>query len=248
MHADRRGALVAVLVAGILAVVGSSALGQDEAGRPRPDVSDGRTIFQRDCATCHGPDGSGTANGPSIRDDGGAGVHFYVSTGRMPLAEPEDPIHRRTPRYTREEIDALVAYAEVLLPGPAAVEVETDPLLLAKGGTQWRLNCAACHQFAGVGGALMGDQHAPNIAHATPEEVVEALRIGPGTMPQWRPAEITEEEAQAIATYVELVLQETADPGGLALGHFGPTAEGAVAWILGIGLLLTIARWIGEQT
>lgn len=248
MHADRRGALAALLAAALVALLTSAALGQDEAGQPRPDVSDGRTIFQRDCATCHGPDGAGTENGPSIRDDGGAGVHFFVSTGRMPLSEPDDPVRRRDPRYTREEIDALVGYADELLPGPEAVEVETDALLLAKGGAQWRLNCAACHQFAGVGGALMGDEHAPNMERSTPAEIVEAIRIGPGTMPQWRPAEITEEEARAIATYVQLELQQPTDPGGLALGHFGPAAEGAVAWILGIGALLTIARWIGEKT
>lgn len=248
MHADRRGAVLAVAVAAVLAVLASAALGQDEVGRPRPDVSDGRTIFQRDCATCHGPDGAGTVNGPSIQDDGGAGVHYFVATGRMPLTEPDDPVRRRPPRYTPEEIDALVAYSEELLDGPPAVEVETDELLLPRGGAQFRLNCAACHQFAGVGGALTGGQHAPNLARSTPAEVVEAIRVGPGTMPRWEPAEISEEDATAIATYITLELQQPTDPGGLALGHFGPSAEGAVAWIVGIGALLTIARWIGKRT
>lgn len=237
-----------LLLAAALASLGSAALGQDEAGQPRPDVSDGRTIFQRDCATCHGPDGAGTVNGPSIQDDGGAGVHYYVSTGRMPLSAPEEPVRRQEPRYTAEEIDALVSHAESLLEGPSAAEVEPDALLLARGGSQFRLNCAACHQFAGVGGALVGDQHAPNLAESTPAQIVEAIRIGPGTMPRWDPAEISEEEATAIASYVVLELQKPTDPGGFALGHFGPAAEGAVAWILGLGALLAISRWIGKQT
>lgn len=248
MHPRRSGPAAAVLAAAAIGIAGSAALAQDEAGQPRPEISDGRTIFQRDCATCHGPDGRGTTQGPTLHNDGAAGVHFYVATGRMPLSEPDEKVIRREPRYTPDEIAALVAYAGELLGGPPAVEVTPDELLLARGAAQFRLNCAACHQFMGVGGALVGDRHAPNLTASTASEVVESIRIGPGTMPQWRPAEISDEEARAIATYVALEIQQPTDAGGLALGHFGPSAEGAVAWIIGVGALLSIARWIGGRT
>ena len=34
--------------------------------------------------------------------------------------------------------------------------------------------------------------------------------------------------------------------GATDLGRVGPVAEGAVAWIVGLGLLMFLARWIGR--
>ena len=40
----------------------------------------------------------------------------------------------------------------------------------------------------------------------------------------------------------------SADPGGIAAGHIGPVSEGAVGWLIGLGLLLGVSRWIGTRT
>src|SRR3712207_3999421 len=70
----------------------------------------GRQLYENACVTCHGIDGSGTELGPSLEGVGTASVDFYLSSGRMPLANPGDQPQRRPPLYSEEEIAAFVAY------------------------------------------------------------------------------------------------------------------------------------------
>jgi len=42
-------------------------------------------------------------------------------------------------------------------------------------------------------------------------------------------------------------LQDSPDPGGLALGSFGPVTEGVFIWTAGLGALLAAAVWIGAK-
>src|SRR5256885_7093682 len=51
--------------------------------RPAPS---GQMLYLRDCAVCHGASATGTALGPTLAGVGHAGIEYYVSTGRMPLA------------------------------------------------------------------------------------------------------------------------------------------------------------------
>lgn len=250
MLSGRVLALMVVVVAALWAAGPAAAgEGQDEPLLPRPEATDGEQRFQRDCAVCHGPEGRGSPRGPSLQGTGTAGVHFYVSTGRMPIADPGVEIRRRQPVYSPEEIEELLEYTGTILGGPdAAGEVEVSPVLLARGGTAFRLNCASCHQFMGTGGVLIGEPSAPSLTVSTAAQVVEAIRVGPGTMPKYSEEEITEEDARAIASYVALEIQEPSDDGGLSLGHFGPVTEGAVAWGAGMLALLAAARWIGRRT
>jgi len=37
------------------------------------------------------------------------------------------------------------------------------------------------------------------------------------------------------------------DRGGQPLWYLGPVAEGAIAIVLGLGLLLLVSRWIGSR-
>jgi ubiquinol-cytochrome c reductase cytochrome c subunit len=78
-------------------------------------------------------------------------------------------------------------------------------------------------------------------------EIAEAMRVGPGTMPVFGETAFTDEEVDAIVRYV-VYLQEPEDRGGLAIGRVGPVAEGAVGWIVGLGAMLLLARWIGTKT
>ncbi|MDP8960738.1 MAG: cytochrome c, partial [Actinomycetota bacterium] len=141
----------------------------------------------------------------------------------------------------------LVDYIGTFISGPPVPEVEVDPELMAEGGQLYRLNCAACHQFVGVGGPLIGSDEAPTLHHASPTEVVETIRVGPGTMPEFSEEQLSEEEAQAIASFVALVIQAPRDEGGSAIGHYGPFAEGFVAW-MSMGALLLAALWMGRRT
>src|SRR5205814_5129624 len=48
----------------------------------------GAALFLHSCASCHGPQGAGTLNGPDIRSAGAALADFVLRTGRMPLPAP----------------------------------------------------------------------------------------------------------------------------------------------------------------
>lgn len=79
------------------------------------DVAEGKRLFDQTCASCHGLDGSGTANGPDLREVGGAAINFQVSTGRMPSMDPDVQMPRKDPVMSPAQIDDLVAYYEAFL-------------------------------------------------------------------------------------------------------------------------------------
>ena len=80
---------------------------------------------------------------------------------------------------------------------------------------------------------------------STPTQVVEAIRLGPGTMPVFAPAAISDEQLDDVARYVEY-LQHPDDRGGLPLWHLGPVPEGGMA-LLAIGALLFGLRYVGTR-
>ncbi|HEX2027406.1 MAG TPA: c-type cytochrome [Nitriliruptorales bacterium] len=220
---------------------------QREPLKPRPEA-DPKRIFDRDCAVCHGTDGRGGSRGPSLKDVGEASVHFYLTTGYMPIRHPDEGLRRREPVYTEAEIDALVEYVGGFITGPHVPDVEVEETKVEKGGEVFRLNCAQCHQFIGTGGIVVGSNEAPALHQTSAVEVVEAIRIGPGTMPKFSEEQISEEDAQAVASFIALEVQEPTDDGGFSLGRFGPFSEGLVSWVVGMGALLVAAGWIGKRT
>ena len=92
---------------------------------PPPAPRDARQIFLADCATCHGADAKGTNRGPSLERVGRASLDYYLTTGRMPitnpdlfLANPDQEIKRQKPAYPPATIGALEDYIQGLT-GPA---------------------------------------------------------------------------------------------------------------------------------
>ncbi|OWY59776.1 hypothetical protein B7486_72755, partial [cyanobacterium TDX16] len=55
------------------------------------------------------------------------------------------------------------------------------------------------------------------------------------------------QELNSIVRYVQY-LQEPADPGGFSLGGTGPTAEGFVAWMFGLGAAIVAALFVTRET
>ena len=240
------GALVATGV-GYAAVTDSAQAAAPQASQTQ--VQQGRQLFQEGCATCHGLAAQGTADGPSLIGVGAAAVAFQVSTGRMPLAAPANQAVRKTPVYTPDQIAALAAYVASLGAGPAIPsdsDISTTDANLAEGGELFRTNCAQCHNFAGHGGALSDGKFAPSLMNATPREIFEAMLTGPQNMPNFPNTTMPVAQKQAIIKYIEH-LQTQADPGGLALGSYGPVTEGVFVWTAGIGALLLAAVWIGAK-
>jgi ubiquinol-cytochrome c reductase cytochrome c subunit len=235
--------------------------GQDPRLRPAQQA------FLSDCATCHGGDGRGTSRGPTLVGLGKASYDYWISTGRMPLVgetgrdarsplqrpkaaddlgNPDAIPKRRPPAYTPSQTAALVDYIAQLTggtgPGIPSVSVGAN---LQPGGDMFRLQCAACHAWAGDGGALL-HREAPSLHRSTPAQIAEAIRIGPGAMPAFGNAAVTPDELDGLVTYVRY-LDHPDDRGGNPLWHLGPAAEGGVALIVGLGMLLMATRWIGER-
>lgn len=242
--------LLAALVAtgfGYTAVTDSAQASAPQASQTQ--VQQGQQLFQEGCATCHGLAAQGTSSGPGLIGVGAAAVDFQVSTGRMPLASPAVQAVRKPPVYTPDQVAALAAYVASLGAGPAIpsdADISTADANLAEGGELFRTNCAQCHNFAGKGGALSDGKFAPSLMNATPREMFEAMLTGPQNMPNFPNASLPVDKKQAIIKYVEH-LQSSADPGGLALGSYGPVTEGVFIWTAGIGALLLAAVWIGAK-
>ena len=252
MTPRRHRALVALPV--VVAVLATPLLLRPAAGQEDDDalVAEGRELYETGCSSCHGSDGQGvvapdgSARGPSLENAGEAAAYYYLSTGRMPLANSEEQPQRKRPAYDDEEIAALVAFVGTLGAGPAVPDVDIADADLAAGGELFRANCQACHSASGSGGALSYGRAAPRLSDATPTEMGAAVRVGPGQMPVFGPETISDEGLDDLAAYVEY-LHSPEDPGGVPIGRTGPIPEGFVAWLVGIPALLGLVAWIGTR-
>ncbi len=218
---------------------------------PAAFIAPGQALFASNCSSCHGQDANGaTGVAPNLQRLGAGTVDFWVSTGRMPLANAGVQAIRKPPRFNRLQTLEIAAWVQSLTPGVGTKVplVGTGSADLEAGNTLFTLNCAACHTITGSGDALMGGAYAPGLHLATTTQIVEAIRSGPGNMPRFGPGNITNTQARDIAAYVQGVIQHPSNPGGFALGGIGPVGEGFVGLLLGVGILMLVCFWIGERT
>ena len=249
----RRAVFALAGVAGALLAVATAAghragaqVGPPLPPAPAGEVRAGRDLFQVACSSCHGFEGKGTRRGPSLVGAGAAAADFYLTTGRMPLDRSDVQAQRKDPAYTPRQIRQLVAYVASLGPGPPIPHVRPGEGDLAEGNELYANNCASCHSAAGAGGALGHAVYAPRLDRATPTQVAEAMRVGPGAMPRFGEDTFDDKDVASIVRYVSY-LHEPEDPGGLGLGHLGPLPEGFVAWVVGLGLIVVASRWMGTR-
>ncbi|WP_127475416.1 c-type cytochrome [Microbacterium sulfonylureivorans] len=212
-------------------------------------VEDGKKLFQANCATCHGLDVQGTADGPSLYGVGELAVHFQMSTGRMPLQMQGPQAPQKPAQFTDEQIAAVGAYIQSIAPGPTYPDDETldGEGNAAEGGELFRINCAMCHNVAGAGGALTEGKYAPALYNTTPLNMYAAMVTGPQNMPVFNDMTLTTEEKRDIISYL-LWLQDSQSPGGFTLGSLGPVSEGLFIWIFGIGSLIALTVWITAKS
>jgi ubiquinol-cytochrome c reductase cytochrome c subunit len=228
----------------------SNQTGIDYVQLPKAFIAPGEALFAANCSSCHGPEALGTVRAPNLQGLGAGTVDFWVSTGRMPLANSSVQATRKPPRFNRLQTLEIAAFVQSLTPGEGVQVplVNTNDADLESGGTLFTLNCAACHTITGAGDALMDGAYAPSLHLATTTQIVEAIRSGPGNMPHFGPGNITNTEARDIAAYVHGVIQHPSDPGGVGLGGIGPVGEGFVGLLLGVGALMLVCFWIGDRT
>jgi ubiquinol-cytochrome c reductase cytochrome c subunit len=248
----RRGLLWAGAVASALASI-VLFVAQAPAEGPAPPAdplsgenSDGAALYEEGCSTCHGFDLRGVdGRGPSLRGAGEQAADFYLRTGRMPLNAPGDQPLRNEPRYSEGELDALIAYVGSF-GGPPVPDVDPAAGSVADGQELFTANCSGCHAISGRGGVVVGAE-APELTDSTPTQVAEAIRVGPYVMPAFNREQLSDDDVNSIARYVEDVVDTPEDRGGWGIGHIGPVPEGMVAWLLAIVALLLVARIIGER-
>jgi ubiquinol-cytochrome c reductase cytochrome c subunit len=212
-------------------------------------VDDGKKLFQANCATCHGLDLQGSAQGPSLYGVGELAVEFQVATGRMPLQATAPQAPQKPPQFTEEQTLAMAAYVQSMAPGPTfpdeeILDGEGD---VARGAELFRVNCAMCHNVAAAGGALTEGKYAPALTGTSALHMYAAMVTGPQNMPVFNDLTLTAEDKRDIISSL-LFLQQNESPGGFSLGSLGPVSEGLFIWIFGIGGLIALTVWITAKS
>ncbi|WP_182346937.1 cytochrome bc1 complex diheme cytochrome c subunit [Tomitella gaofuii] len=229
-------------------------------------VREGEQLYDQSCITCHGANLQGVdGRGPSLIGVGEASVYFQVASGRMPASQLGAQMPRKKVEYSEQQIDALGAFVQAHGGGPtvprnADGEVASDSLRgsgrgedmlrasdAAVGGDLFRQNCASCHNFTGQGGTLSSGKHAPDLNNVPEAQIYTAMLTGPENMPKFSDRQLTPDEKKDIIAYVKGAT-EAHEPGGLALGGFGPAAEAGVIWAVGIVAAVGAALWIGARS
>lgn len=251
-------ALLLVVLAGSANLAVSWAQEDEAPGAQDPDpqlVERGDQLFARHCATCHGDrargiDQEGPSGGPPLTGVGAASVDFMLRTGRMPMENQHDELTRGPVRFDATDRAALVAYVTSLAPdeqGPGIPDVSGyESADLARGLELFTNNCAACHGPTAAGIAVGQNDVSSNLDVATPIEIAEAIRSGPGVMPVFSDDVMDEQDLDAVTAWV-MHLRDRESPGGLSVGRSGPVSEGFVAWLVGLGLLGIVMYLLGEK-
>ena len=215
---------------------------------PQSYVKPGEKLFEEYCSSCHMPNAQGSDAAPNLVGLGPAVVMFWVTTGRMPAATPlavQAPV--KPPRLTYRQAEEIAAFVNSLAPAaPYIPTVHTKHATLSDGASLFALNCAACHTITGAGDALAYGTYAPTLHYATTQQIAEAIRTGPANMPQFS-GNLSDAQVRDIVDYVHTHIQHPTDIGGAGLGGIGPVAEGFVALLFGVGVLMVVCFWIGDR-
>jgi len=242
---------IGLLVTGGVYAGASAAMAATEpaAASSALTVDDGKKLFQANCATCHGLNMEGTADGPSLYGVGELAVEFQMSTGRMPLQMQGPQAPQKPVQFTEDQIKAIAAWVQSISPGPTYPSAETIDGKgdVANGAELFRINCAMCHNVAAAGGALTEGKYAPALTSTSALHMYAAMVTGPQNMPVFNNMTLTTEEKRDIISAL-LFLQENESAGGFSLGSLGPVSEGLFIWIFGIGSLIGLTVWITAKS
>lgn len=212
-------------------------------------LAHGKDLYDRSCISCHGSNLQGVdGRGPALIGVGQANTYFQLATGRMPAKANGAQMPRAIPVFSDKDIDAIAAYVQSVGGGlqiPGTIDLTNADV--AKGAELYRLNCASCHNFTGKGGALSQGKYAPALDKATDKELYAAMLVGPENMPAFSEAQLTPSEKLDIIQYVKAAT-DTVSPGGYDLGGFGPAPEGLIAFLVGMGVIVSITLWSGSRS
>jgi ubiquinol-cytochrome c reductase cytochrome c subunit len=235
-----------VLVATLFSTLTGHSAGAQASAPSQSSTAEGLALFQANCSSCHGLEAQGTSQGPSLVGAGAAAVDFQMSTGRMPAKEPGAENSRKPTTFTQAQIYEIADYIASLGGGPSiptADQVSSTGADTALGEELFSANCAQCHNAGLSGGALTYGKFAPALNQASPTEIYEAMLTGPEAMPVFADGAVTPQAKKDIIAYITQTRSEP-NPGGFSLARTGPTTEGLVIWLGGLGFLIIAAMWI----
>ena len=231
-------------------------------------VREGAVLYGVHCSSCHGSNLQGTQGAPWLVQSGGATVDFYLTTGRMPLANRSatdegsalfGPSPSRSAAsgvqayhvpslFDARQTAALVAYVDAhafgITPTP---NVRLDSSKLAQGRRIFENNCQACHGAAAQGATAGEGWVALPLDKATPTQIGQAIRIGPGIMPRFTSSQLSDDDVNAVATYVRYLAEEPQTYGGTVMQYLGPISEGAASAFIGVGFLFWVIYFTGTK-
>jgi ubiquinol-cytochrome c reductase cytochrome c subunit len=233
-------------------------------GVPRATLlAEGAALYDTHCSTCHGAQLRGSQGVPALLHEGGAATDFYMTTGRMPLAvrgsAPADASNdakmasgtqafHDASHFDARQTAAIELFVDAHA-GPSAPipSVRTDVKRLAHGRLLFEDNCEACHGVAGEGATAGYQWTALPLDRATPTQIGEAIRVGPGVMPRFTTAQLSDDDVDAVATYVRYLATAPQTYGGTTMDYLGPSAEGFVAIFIGVGFLFWVVYFTGTK-
>ncbi len=243
-------ASIALITIGLMATGGAYALFTTTASAETSVASqtsktEGQKLFAANCASCHGMEAAGTAEGPSLYGVGAASVDFQMATGRMPLAYQGPQGAQKPAQFSQTQIDSVASYIASLAPGPAVPDEKwlAGDSDISRGGELFRINCAMCHNVAGAGGALTEGKWAPSLKGVEARHVYEAMITGPQNMPVFNETNLSPQDKADIISFLKF--QEANESvGGFDMGSIGPVSEGLFIWIFGLGAIVGVTIWI----
>jgi quinol---cytochrome-c reductase cytochrome c subunit len=223
-----------------LSLTPPGALCQQAAPSTAPNAAPsttGRALYQQHCVTCHGANGEGVNATISFAGPPLIAVH---NPATVMTAMEVGPSHM--PRFGFVlRVDQMRAVADYVTQNLATLSLQGGDL--GKGGELFRLYCAACHGPEERGDVLAYvGVNPPSLASTDGPIVAGMIRMGPGPMPKFPPAVLSDRQVASIVDYVQY-MQHPQDPGGSPLGYYGPVAEGFIAWIA-LFAIIGVCGWI----
>ncbi|HEV2260771.1 MAG TPA: c-type cytochrome [Candidatus Rubrimentiphilum sp.] len=208
-------------------------------------IKEGQGLFRDRCASCHGLNLQGSAQGPPLLGTNAGNVDFMLQTGRMPAQFPWEEEFDKPAVFSRAQINALIAYIMSKSTGEKTLPVLVHGGDLRSGRIVYVENCAQCHSATARGESVGYRDLAPSLMDTAPEQIAEAVRMGPDVMPKFGPHVIDEKKMADLVAYISWLQTAKYNPGGLQLSNWGPFSEGFIAWVVGLGLLVLLVRRIG---
>jgi ubiquinol-cytochrome c reductase cytochrome c subunit len=214
----------------------------------------GKALYMQNCSSCHGEAANGVPYAgtpgayPNLVGLGPAVVDFWIESGRMPAANPTTvQAVRAKSVISHADALAIAAWVNSLQAGyPLVPQVKLSNASISNGAALFALNCAACHTITGGGDALANGTYAPSLHKIPKNQVVEAIRTGPGNMPMFT-GNLSDAQVRDIVAYVSGPISHPQNDGGLGLGGLGPVAEGFIGLAIGVGVLALLGFWVGER-